>query len=172
MFFHFLELFKELFCEIIIWVMVRTKEGDKAGSNQAAINTWPSPLQARTDAKPLNFTGWKHQHRIDEIRLQAPAKRQLNPYKIYRGKQSWSCKSSFLNMICANCVFQIPLVKNFALIMLRKLHALATSGSLFSVDFGRIKLRFGKNIKTYLIDPMQVFPIQAAKFNGWHQFQL
>ena len=34
MFFHFLELFKELFCEIIIWVMVRTKEGDKAGSNQ------------------------------------------------------------------------------------------------------------------------------------------
>ena len=34
MFFHFLELFKELFCEIIVWVMVRTKEGDKAGSNQ------------------------------------------------------------------------------------------------------------------------------------------
>ena len=33
MFFYFLELFKELFCEIIIWVMVRTK-GDKAGSNQ------------------------------------------------------------------------------------------------------------------------------------------
>ena len=109
---------------------------------------------------------------MDEIRLHALAKPQLNPYKIYRGKQSRSCKSSFLNMICANWVFQIPLVKNFALIMLRKLHALATSGSLFSVDFGRIKLRFGENIKTYLVDPMQVFPMQAVKFNGWHQFQL
>ena len=172
MFFHFLELFKELFCEIIIWVMVRTKEGDKVGSNQPLTR---DPVHFKLELMPNHWISRAGNTNIGSMRYISrllPNVNSILTKSTERGKQSWSCKSSFLNMICANCVFQIPLVKNFALIMLRKLHALATSGSLFSVDFGRIKLRFGENIKTYLIDPMQVFPIQAVKFNGWHQFQL
>ena len=52
---------------------------------------------------------------------------------------------------------QMPLVEIFAPVMLRKLVLHATSGSLFSRNFGRIELSFGRGIDTYLVHREPVF---------------
>ena len=171
MFFHFLELFKELFCEIIIWVMVRTKEGDKAGSNQPLTR---DPVHFKLELMPNHWISRAGNTNIGSMRYISRLLPNVNSILTKSTEESnpGVARAAFSTWFVQTAYFKFHWSRISALIMLRKLHALATSGSLFSVDFGRIKLRFGENIKTYLIDPMQVFPIQAAKFNGWHQFQL
>ena len=77
---------------------VRTKEGDKAGSNQPPAR---DPVQFKLELMPNylisyleNTDSWSTRM----ICIHAPSEWELNPSKISWEKQSWRCETSFLNI--------------------------------------------------------------------------
>ena len=172
MFFHFPELFKELFCEIIIWVMVRTKEGDKAGSNQPPTR---DPVHFKLELMPNHWISRVGNTSIGSMRYVSMLLPNLNSILTKSSEESnpGVARAAFSTWFVQTAYFKFHWSRILPWSCWESCMLLQLQDRFSrEVDFGRIKLRFGENIKTYLVNPMQVFPIQAAKFNGWHQFQL
>ena len=77
---------------------VRTKEGDKVGSNQPLAR---DPVQFKLELMPnylISYLENTDSRSTRMICIHGPSEWELNPSKISREKQSWRCETSFLNI--------------------------------------------------------------------------